>query len=473
MKNSVSLILFALAVILITDCKKDEPHLVTYPKSFPVVNNAQVAEATITYGDSISLTLSVSDKVTPLSTVEIQVVVNNDVVVTESIRTKGNQSDVTRKYGVPFIANRPNNADVKVYLSFINVDGWTTDTIINTTKAKRPAVNGIWLVTTSIGGSTYKLNLTDSVNLIYNIKGMNFGNSISYYLATKITKFKKVDWTGLVFGTAGNGIGLVTQTTGNPIISTDATLVGISELTFDALLFTVTPAGKLLEPVTTLDINVDLPHLLVDTLPMHGGNVYFGEGTVVTFTGLTNLQNQLSPDWFEITGTNTAKFLGKTGLYKAYYYLSGSYLYIEPQPDAIFPQTLWITGTGWGRPSTPYSAPSTWNWNSPLEFLPCRLVSDGVYQITLFGQNVDKGGTSAGFGTFDFKFYNQVGWFNAAGVNSEIDASGYTFNPATPFFGRSDAGNVGNVNGGPTTFQGVYQFTLDMNLKTITVVKIN
>jgi hypothetical protein len=465
MKKSGIIILVALAAML-TTCKKDAPYLVTYPKSLPLITNAQVAESTITYGDSINISVSVSDKLTPLSTLQIQVVVNSEVVVAETVRTKGSEATVTRKYGVPFVANRPNNADVKVYLSSINVDGWITDTIISTCKAKRPLINGIWLVPVALGGKTYQLNLTDSTNLIYYVKGMTFGTTFSYYLATKITKFKKVDWSGLVFGKVGTGIGLI-NSIADSITSSDATLTGISEMTFDAFQFTVKPGGKLLEPVKTLDINADLTHQLFDTIPMIGGNVYFGEGVEVTFTGITNLQNSLDPDYFTVTSSNTAVFLGKTGLYKAFYYPYANYLYIFPQLTAVYPQALWIVGTGLGRPSAPYSAPSTWNWNSPLEYFPCRLVSDGVYQVTVFGSNVDKGGTSAGFGTFDFKFFQQRGW-----VGSEIEANTYTVTPA-PFFGRTDAGNVGNINGGPTTFQGVYRITIDMNAKTINLLKLN
>ncbi len=57
-----------------------------------------------------------------------------------------------------------------------------------------------------------------------------------------------------------------------------------------------------------------------------GGNVFFGEGVEVTFTGLHDLHKSLPPDCFEITGANTAKFLGKNAIYKAYYYMDGEYL---------------------------------------------------------------------------------------------------------------------------------------------------
>jgi hypothetical protein len=461
MKNITQLFLFALASVYLVSCQKDE-HLVTYPESFPVFDQAEVSESTITYGDSITVSVSVSDKGTPLSTLEVQVVVNNELLTSESIRTKGNTSEVTRRYGVPFVANRPDNASVKVYLSSINVDGYTTDTILHTTTAMRPEIKELYIVPTV--GKTYKLSLTDTANLIYFGNGFTYGPSVTYRLATKLDKFSKVDFSGVVFGKVGDGIGVIDQR-GDPITDSDPTLVGISEITFDALHFTTHVGGKLLEPVTTLDINADLVPLVMAGKDFLGGNIYFGEGVEVTFTGLADLQKSLPPDYFEITGANTATFLGRNAIYKAYYYKDGEYLYVEPQPDVIFPDALWICGTGFGRPSAPFEVTSSWNWNSPFDYAPCRLVSDGVYQVTIYGKNADNG---VGFGTLDFKFFYKRGWWDAA---HEVDAGQYTV--TAPFFGRTDTGNTGNVNAGTGALEGVFKVTLDMNTKTINIETIN
>jgi hypothetical protein len=461
MKKITKIFLFALASAYMVSCQKDE-HLVTYPESFPVFDQAEVAESTITYGDSITVSVGISDKGTPLSTLEVQVVLNNELLTTESIRTKGNSAEVTRRYGVPFVANRPDNASVKVYLSSINVDGYTTDTILKTTTAMRPEIKELWIVPTV--GKTYKLSLADTANLVYFGNGLTYGPTVTYRLATKLDKFSKVDWSGLVFGKVGDGIGVIDQR-GDPITDSDPTLVGISEITFDALKFTSHVGGKLLEPVTTLDVNTELTPVVMAGKDFLEGNIYFGEGVEVTFTGLADLHKSLPPDYFEITGANTATFQGKDAIYKAYYYKDGEYLYVEPQPDVIFPDALWICGTGFGRPSAPYEVTSSWNWNSPFDYAPAMLVSDGVYQVTIYGLNTDGG---FGFGTLDFKFFYKRGWWDAA---HEIDAADYAV--TAPFFGRTDVGNTGNINAGTTPLEGIFKVTLDMNAKTINIETIN
>lgn len=461
MKKIIPAIAIMLSSLFLTNCEKD-PELVTYPESYPVFEQVQVSESEITYNDSISLSVKLSDDPTPLSTLSVQVVLNNEVIVSETIRTKGNESEVNRRYKIPFTAGAEDNAQVKVYLTSVNVDGFTTDTIVSTTTVRRPVINQLYIVPES--GTTFKLALIDSANLIFRATGLNYGPNITYRLATKIDKFSKVDWSGLVFGQAEDGINLIRQN-GEPITFSDPALVGITQIVFDAVNLTSAITGKPLEPVTELDIQADLNPMVMAGRDFRGGNVYFGEGVEVTFTSLTNLANSLPPDYFEITGDNTATFLGKTAIYKAYFYIDGSYLYVEPQPDVIYPEALWVCGTGLGRPSAPYEITTSWNWNTPFDYVPCRLVSEGVYQFTAYMKNTDDG---AGFGTLDFKFFFKRGWWDAA---HEINASEYTVTP--PLYGLWVAGKYGNVNGMTTPFEGVYRVTLNQNDKTLTVVEIN
>jgi len=450
----------------------NEDIVVRYAASTPKIDTATVKEAQITYGDSIHVKVVISDKIAPLSTLLFRVVCNNEIVYTETIRTKGNAAGINRTVGVPFVANRPDNAPVKVYLTETNVSGSVRDSIVSTTIAKRPIISEYWLVPDGTAKGV-KLNLTDATNLIYNIAGLTFGTTINYKIATKVKgPFKKVDWSGLVFGKVGDGIGIVDSITNSitsaSITTTDATLVGISTFTFDALKFSIKVGGKLLEPVTTLDMTADLPAnpaALGTSTNFRGGNVYFGEGVEVTFSGITNLANNLSPDYFQVTGPTTAKFLGKTGLYKAYFLTTASYLYIEPQPEAIYPEALWICGQGFGRPQTPYLTTGSWNWNSPLDYFPCRLVSPGIYQVTIYCKN---DATVETLGSLNFKFFDKRGWWDG----HEHLSTDYTV--SAPLSASSVAGNVGNTVGlSSAPFEGVYKITLNENDHTIKSQKMN
>lgn len=447
---------------------EDDDKVVRYPDSTPSIDAAVVAESEISYGDSIHLQVEVSDKVAPLSTLTVLIVVNEDTVTSEEIRTKGNSARVERTYGVPFEANRPDNAPVEVHLTATNVSGTEKEMVVSTTVAKRPVISELYIVPDLGSGTATKLELVNADSLIYKASGLPFKTSFNYKLATKLDRFKRIDWSGLVFGKVGDGIGLIDQS-GESINATDATLVGISEFTFDALQFTSRVGGKLLEPVTTLDVMTDLPPKptsLINNADFRGGDVYFGENVEVTFSGITtDLANSISPDYFEVTGANTAKFLGDTGLYKAYFLTTANYLYIEPQPETLYPEVLWICGTGFGRPSAPYEATASWNWNSPLDYMPCRLVEPGVYQATMYCKNTPNTDGNK-YGTLDFKFFHKRGWWD------EHEEWGVNYTVSPPFLGPSDTN--GNINVlSEEVVDGVYRITLNQNDKTITAVKLN
>ena len=55
----------------------------------------------------------------------------NDVQIAKaSIQTKGNIASYTGKYAVPFGPFMPDNAEVEVHLSSINVEGYHADTLL-------------------------------------------------------------------------------------------------------------------------------------------------------------------------------------------------------------------------------------------------------------------------------------------------------------------------------------------------------
>ena len=169
MKNIINSIIFGLLIFFVASCQEEELR-VHFPTSMPVFDNAVVAENAITYGDSITLSVGVSDPLTPLSTLEIKVVVGDEIIATESVRTKGNSATYTQKYAVPFVAHMPHGAKVEVHLSSINVEGTAKDTIIENTIASRPAIPTIYLVTAT---KTVELKLTDAAKHIYTVTGFH------------------------------------------------------------------------------------------------------------------------------------------------------------------------------------------------------------------------------------------------------------------------------------------------------------
>jgi hypothetical protein len=252
-------------------------------------------------------------------------------------------------------------------------------------------------------------------------------------------------------------------------------------MSFDALEvdlydFTYSATGAPLEPITEMDIAgfeeltiSSKNHLDISTpATWKKGVVYFGNNTEITVSGVTNFANAFSPDFFEVTGANTVKFLGETGIYTVYYLPSADFVWVE-QPDAVFPNVLYLDGIGMGRPQAPYIKTSAWDWHSPLEYVFCRKVSDGVFQATIYVEHeINETAPEADRKRYIFnvKFFGQRTW----GV--EIDAREYTINTNLIVASATEAGNF---NGTPAlaSENGVYRFTINTNTKTVDFVKIN
>ena len=482
MRNTFKYTIIGLLAILFASCQEEQLR-VHFATSMPVFKSAAVAETAITYGDSITLSVGVYDPLTPLSTLSVKIVVGDEIIATEKIRTKGQEATYTQKYWIPFVARMPHGAKVEVHLSSVNVEGTKKDTIIASTIVSRPAIPSIYLVTPT---STVQMQLTDAANHIYTAEGLTFGNDITFRLATKVNRFNKIDWINpdnLIFGLVNGEISLVdvtiegstTTVSGNVIKLYEPTLVGFKKITLDLFNFTIKGEGDKLMPATSMNINnfgtvqlTSIDHLNVAKKEDWKSTVmYLGEGTVMTITGLSNVANCMNPTFFEPTGTNTVKFLGKTGIYTVYFYPGLEYVFVE-QPNAVYPDALWLVGVGAGPARTPGVKTNSWNWNSPLEYHFCRKVSEGVFESVFYAEHeIEPTAAEPWRLTFGMKFMHQRGWGSEeSSQNYQLPANGYLFSPSP--------NDKGNFSGTPEfkNLPGIYRFRLDINTKISTFEKI-
>ena len=105
----------------------------------PVIESLAIkGNENIKLGDSIYFDAKVSDAVRPLSTLEVELVANDVVISSKSIRTKGNSVSLDNiSLFVPFTSNIATGDELKVNFALINVDGGETKEQ-KTLKAIRP-----------------------------------------------------------------------------------------------------------------------------------------------------------------------------------------------------------------------------------------------------------------------------------------------------------------------------------------------
>lgn len=435
--------ILTLAALSFSACEKDKE---TTRQSTPVIEQSALSPQTVTYGDSIMLSATVSDKVTPLSTLEVQLILNDELLSKASIRTKGNSTTVSRKFFIPFTANSVDNAPVESNLTLINVDGYEAKTTISNIVAKRPVFSKLYLVFQD--GSVKEMTPTTSDKDIFEVAFVSTEKSFKVKVASKIAN-SSIDYSGFVWANVDNSLNI-----GNELSSfyefADPQIKLTSKFIFNAKTFQLSVEGS-----TEAPIQVNGVTLTAASSNVLSADVTFTQNQTVTVTGIDNLATTLNPDFFEVNGS-TVKFLGLSGTYKLQLYKDVSFLYVE-QPSAVYPDAMWICGVGIGRPFAPYVKTTSWNWNNPPDYVFCRKVSDDVFQCTVYLKHETGKQWSD---EVSYKYFNQRGW------GGEQDAHNFTL--PTGFVAKSD-----NNWGGTTDLdEGVYRLTLDKKNGTYTAEKL-
>jgi hypothetical protein len=147
----------------------------------------------------------------------------------------------------------------------------------------------------------------------------------------------------------------------------------------------VTPPEE--DTPTTVNFNA-----FVET-SLDGGKMKALEGKLLEqnfeYTLIGSIENAgalFNVDFFERTALDKVKFIGETGTYSLYYNPVRKNVIIEAvDPAPAYPAYLTIAGVGLAYPGAGGSATTIENWNfdSAVEYILMRKVSDNVYQATV------------------------------------------------------------------------------------------
>ena len=122
--NNLFLWLLGLTVCWLASCSEEDGR-VKYPYSCPELSGLQFSTTDQTpAADSLYFSVKIHDPETPLSTLEVKLMVGETLVSSQSIRTKGTDVSIVEKgIYIPFEADLEENQEAKVVLTAINVEG--------------------------------------------------------------------------------------------------------------------------------------------------------------------------------------------------------------------------------------------------------------------------------------------------------------------------------------------------------------
>ncbi len=366
--------------ILLASCEEEDTRKV-FPHSTPVIESAAINPSTFSYGDSVTITAKVSDPVTPLSTLEMRMIVNDVLVAQQSIRTAGNSTEVSSKFKVAYTSELPDDASVEVLLTLTNVEGDQTTGTITGVKGKRTYYSKLYLVLDN--GQVITLTPEAAKSDKYKSSELKLkANSIRYRIAEKITTDNQIDFSGHVWGSKSGAVQLVDET-GDYITTANTNVDYITNIVFDNYKFTTSLAGDKYNP----------NDLVIDNF---GDVTASGEAfkklsrtfeknqEVNLFGDLASTDIVYDLNYFVRTADDKIKFIGDTGSYDLYYSETRKVAIIDPAVRE-YPNVLLAAGEGLGYPSkVKPGAHTTWDFNAPLQAIVFRKVAADTYQAVVY-----------------------------------------------------------------------------------------
>ncbi|MBQ9522355.1 MAG: DUF5016 domain-containing protein [Paludibacteraceae bacterium] len=481
-------ICLAVAGLMFASCQPDHYRTV-YPAGNPQLS-AELLTSSVRFGaDSVRFSVQIDESKTPLSQLQVKVMVGLRVVATDLLRTPNMHYEAELSYYVPFGANMPEGEEVKVYLTATNVEGTATNLILEGCTGTRPALETLYVMPptttyTKIGKG--KQMTYDEEKKAFVLYDMHWPKNIECLLAVTGTRFGRIKWEDPVFGLMKDEITLISQEQFEDGLATSIPLGNdayetLDTIIFDPITFEITIGGKVAEPVTTLDVINDLeenPSFISSSAVAkryRGAKIFFDPAIeAIELVGVKNPEMAYNLDFMEYLGDGKVRFLGDKGMYYVSYSEQYDYIIVEPLYDLVYPEVMYVCGVGLGQPCAEPVATSGWGFDSPEQNLVARAISTNVYQFTAYmlnGENADYDD----YGSLNFKFFHQHGWGGEeAGGNYE--QIGLPIVGVGPDGLTKKDGSTGNEKGNwiarTEPIEGIYRITLDLNNHTTNYEKL-
>jgi len=435
-------------VSLFTSCKGD-----LYDKSYtissPEISSANITPATFTFGDTITLTATLSDPETPLATLDINIIANNQSIFSQTVQVGGNSNEINLQIPVPLVNNLSDNADVKVILTLKNTLKGEIGQEIDGLTGKRPYFAQLYLVEDN--GTVYTLTPKSGNKDQYDAGSIVLPKSFSYRIAQKITPDNQIDYSGMVWGNNNGQIRLVNETGSSAFAYVNGDYT--TGFVFDDFAFTVALNGANYMPGDLLFDNFENP-VTINGEDFNKLSVSLQNGQILTVFPIDAVYNV---DFFERTGANTVKFLGETGSYDLYYSAMRK-IVIAGVANPAYPDYLLMAGQGIGYPAKVSGITiehTGWGFDNVMEYILFRKIADNVFQGTVMIHSL--------VDAWAFKPFKNTGW------GGEIQANTVTFT-GEPVLGGDNTNNNWQPTGNLDPAQ-AYRITIDLNNNTVNTVK--
>jgi hypothetical protein len=445
------IILTAVCALFFISCEEDYG---SRKKSTPVIEAASISPTAFTFGDSVTLTASITDPATLLYALDYTLATAGKTIASGSIPLGDTRVDVSQRIFVPLISDLPDNTPVTVTLTARNVLKGAADKDFTGFTGKRPVYSQLYLVTTD--GQVAELKPQAANKDKYEATGLTFDATFDYKIAGKITAGKEIDYSSAVWGNLNGRIAII-DNKGEPAFATAPNSGYMNSFVFDSYAFTVSVAGGTLG-ANDLSLN-DFGGTVIDGELFRTLNYNLVKNQEYTLFGkLADEKIVYHLDFFERTAANKIRFLGETGAYTLYYntYRQHMLLWVD---NPAYPDYILITGGGIGYPTKVSGIDKShcwWGFGHIRQFILPRKIANDVFQATFY-IHWDE------WNWMGFKPFENNWWANEKGF------SAVTITGEDVLEGNNDNNFISKSNIDTNAF---YRLTFDWAASTLHVEKI-
>lgn len=402
----------------------------------------------LTVPGTLVFSVDINDDGPKLSTLEVSVTIDNEMVASRSIRTKGNNVNlISETIDIPFLANMPENGTLDVCFEAINVEG-TSVSSHSSVLIRRPVLPSTLLL--SMGEENYRL-IQDPENLVYYYTEEGVYPSVS--TAKIFSNPDDPENSEFIWGgTVEDNISVIGDFESDPVSVAYPKYI-VHQYAFNTLTFKVEAVGQ------ELDLMVNGVELDSRGNSM-GATINFTTGNIVNFAGFDDIENAYNRDFFAKSDDGQYTFIGPSGFWELYYYPKYNYMWVS-HPEDTAPQCLWILGHG-------FTCAPTWNedynyggWDTAIEQLGyCVRTGAETYQCSMFINNTHE------WESFEFEIYSDLEWNKDRGLELEkiSGASGFAI---------SNSAGITNAEGWIGFIPGYYRLTFNTADKSAFIERIN
>lgn len=389
--------LLCAATLMLTGCE-EELGRVVFPYSSPQMSELKVStENQIAASDSIFFSVNIRDNETPLSTLEVTVTSGDELIHSESIRTKGYESSI-KNHGVliPFTPGMEDK-EATLTLTAINVEG-SEQKEVRKFKIVRPEMpETIFL---HLDGEVLPMTRTE-IPYEYATEEGSFADKFT----GKISTSENLSDSKFIWGSSEtlNHAALVAESGAG--FTANYENWQIERITFNVQSFKVGVVG-------THQVLIVNGVELEAAGGCYKGVVNFKKDAPVEISGFENLASAYNRDFFSFNEeTGSLTFLRDSGEWEVYYYPKYNYMWIARVAD-VAPEAFWLVGHGFSSAPVWHEDFSYGGWDTEEV---CRMayavkVAPGKYQTTIYLS------TEHEWESFELEIYSDRQWTKDNGI---------------------------------------------------------